>query len=41
MKATGEKSAAQYPVKSGWRMPPISPMSWYGGSQITERVSGV
>ena len=28
-------------MEHGWRMPPISPMSWYGGSQITERVCGV
>ena len=40
-KATGDISTTGKPTNSGWRIPPISPMSWYGGSQITPRLCGV
>ena len=40
MKDSGDISVLSHPVFAGARMPPIRPMSWYGGSQNTNRLSG-
>ncbi|CAM3855991.1 hypothetical protein COSO111634_27180 [Corallococcus soli] len=37
--AMGDISATGKPAYSGWRMPPMRPMSWYGGSQMTPTLS--
>ncbi|EOD68522.1 hypothetical protein H480_10860, partial [Amycolatopsis vancoresmycina DSM 44592] len=40
-KLNGDISVTGKPANTGCRIPPISPMSWYGGSQITPRLSAV
>ena len=37
--ASGAIIVAWPPVKTGWSTAPNRPMSWYGGSQLTPRVS--
>ncbi len=37
--ASGDMSATGKPANSGWSTPPMSPMSWYGGSQMTPTLS--
>jgi hypothetical protein len=35
MKACGLSSTSEAPQYSGWSSVPMSPMSWYSGSQLT------